>query len=71
MRKRLHRASGMQALHIPVGMGAFAAGIVLLAVPVLAAVASATPSARAPWLGLLGGVALIVYGATKGVGDVS
>jgi hypothetical protein len=57
---------------IPDGMGPFLAGVLLLAVPVIALVAgTAAPTERGHWVVLLFALALVVYGVRRGIGEVS
>jgi hypothetical protein len=54
------------------GMGAFLAGIVLVAVPLIAMVGSTTlPTQAGHWIALLSGLALILYGVFRGIEGVS
>jgi hypothetical protein len=53
-------------------MGAFLAGIVLLAVPLIAMVGSTTlPTQAGHWIALLIGLVLAVYGVLRGIARVS
>lgn len=72
MLKRIPDKLAPDSPRIPDGMGAFLAGILLLAVPIIAMAASTTLQTQAGhWIVLLIGLALIVYGVFRGIEDVS
>lgn len=57
---------------LPPGMGAFLAGVLLLAVPTLAMVASTTlPPRPGHWIVVMIGIGLAVYGVFEGTEDLS
>lgn len=56
---------------VPDGMGAFLAGVLLLAVPIVAMVASTTaPTERGHWVVLFFGLSLVAFGAFRGRGSL-
>jgi hypothetical protein len=72
MFKHLVNKFALASARAPAGMGAFLAGALLLAAPLIAMVGSTTlPTQAGHWIVLLIGLALMLYGALRGIEDVS